>query len=143
MRAGADEIDVGAAVDLHATQKERVDAALSGAVEEFPPAVGHVAVRPAAEHTDLGPAATALPREPGGGGGYGGRGPDRDTAEALEHPGDDVDEERDSAGTHSAARRPFMTSASLAIRFSAQYSSKPSSLAARRAYSVKLSQSVS
>ena len=69
--------------------------------------------------------------------------PDRDAAQAFQHAGDDVDEKRSLSGTHSAARKPFMTSASLAIRFSPQYSSKPSSLTARRAYSAKFSQSAS
>ena len=120
VRAGADQIDVGAAVDLHAAQEEGVDTALSGAVEELPPAVGHVAPGLAAEQADLRPAATAFAREQGGCARNRRRGPDRDTAEARKHAGNDLDEERSLVRAHSAAMRPAPSSAAEPVTCAAQ-----------------------
>ena len=111
MIADAHQVDVGAAVDLHAAEEEGVDASLAGAVEELPPAVGEVALRAAAEQAHAGPAAAALAREQGGRRGNRRRRADRDTAEASEHAGDDVDQERRLLRAHSAARRPVTWSA--------------------------------
>ena len=66
--ADADEVDVALAVDLAAGQKEHVDAALAGAVEQLARAVGEEGVRAALQQRDVGapgraraPAARRLP----------------------------------------------------------------------------------
>ena len=57
------------AVDLPAGEKEHVDAALAGAIEQFAAAVGEEALAAAAEQRDVGPAVAALARQQRGGGG--------------------------------------------------------------------------
>src|SRR6516164_2646475 len=51
--ADADEVDVALAVNLSAREKEHVDAALAGAVEQLAPAVGEKALPAAAQQRDL------------------------------------------------------------------------------------------
>ena len=50
-------------VDLPAREKEYVDAALSGAIEQLPPSIGEERVPPAAKEGDVGLAAAACTRE--------------------------------------------------------------------------------
>src|SRR6516162_1260306 len=52
--ADADEIDIAFAVDLAAGEEEHVDAALTGAVEQFARAIGEESMRPAAEQRNVG-----------------------------------------------------------------------------------------
>jgi len=58
--ADADQIDIALAVDLAAGQKEHIDPALPGAVEQFASAVGEEGVLPAAEERDVRPAVAFL-----------------------------------------------------------------------------------
>ncbi len=81
--ADADEIDVAFAVDLSAGQKEHIDAALAGAVEQFARAVGEKGVSAAAEQRDVRPSMTAFAGEQRRGRRNGRGGADRDMAHIL------------------------------------------------------------
>src|ERR1700674_185740 len=61
--ADADEVDVPLPVDLSAGEKEHVDAALAGAIEQFASAVGEEGVRPAAEQRYVRPSMAERARQ--------------------------------------------------------------------------------
>ncbi len=91
--ADADQIDVALAVDLAAGEKEHVDAALAGAVEQFARAVGEEGVGAAAEQRDVRLAATALARQQRRRCRDRRRGADRDVAHVADQPADHVGEQ--------------------------------------------------
>src|SRR5258707_11675052 len=65
--ADRDEVDIGAAVDLSAREKEGVDAALAAAIEELASAIGKEVVPLARQQRDEGPPAPEMAREQRGG----------------------------------------------------------------------------
>ena len=108
--ADAHEVDVGLPVDLAAAEEEGIDPALRGAVEQLAPAVGERVVALAAEDRDPHAAAGALARQERRGAGDRRGGPDRDVAKAVQHSGQNVDQQllrppgAHSAGTRSATK---------------------------------------
>ena len=80
--AGADQVDVGLAVDLAAAEEEQVDAALAGEVEQLARALGEGVAGALVQQgeTDI---VTQLAHQPACGGGDGARGADRDVSRGL------------------------------------------------------------
>src|ERR1700728_2565985 len=91
--ADADQIDVAFAVDLATGEKELVDAALAGAVEQFARAVGEKSMGAAAEQRDVRLAAAALARQQSRRCRYRRRGADGDVAHIADQPADHVGEQ--------------------------------------------------
>ncbi|MDE2396698.1 MAG: hypothetical protein KGM91_14780, partial [Burkholderiales bacterium] len=90
--AGADEVDVGAAVDLAAAQEEGIDAAAAGEIEEFGAAVGPAVVAAAAQDRDPHARAVEAAREQGAGAWNRREHAHRDMAHPGEQVGDDAGE---------------------------------------------------
>ncbi len=86
--AKADEVDIGFAVDLDAAQKEDVDAALPGAVEELAAAIGEGVVAAAVEDRHLHALRALLLRQQRRRGRDRRCGADRDMAHALDPAGE-------------------------------------------------------
>src|SRR5215471_21740980 len=61
--ADAHKVDVGLAVDLAAGEKKHVNPTLTGAIEQFAPALGEEIMVAAFEDRHVRPAAAACPRE--------------------------------------------------------------------------------
>ena len=103
--ADADEIDVALAVDLAAGQKEHVDAALPGAVEQFARAVGEEGVRRGCRAARRKACRRPLAREQRRGRRNRRSGADRDMTHVADQPADDVGEQFLVAEMFQAARR--------------------------------------
>src|SRR6266566_3685588 len=88
--ADIDEIDIAFAVDLDAGQKEYVDAALAGAVEQFACAVGKERVRAAAEQRHERFATTPFSRQQRGSCGNRRSRANRNMTRVTDQPADDV-----------------------------------------------------
>ena len=110
--AGADQIDIGLAVDLAAAQKKGVDTALGGAIEQLDSAVGEKIVLARAEHDDAHrrqPARlVARPQQHGAGRGDRRGGADGDQA----HAGEQVRDRRDQDLARRRGRRAHATASS-------------------------------
>src|SRR6266446_2943059 len=131
--ADAYEVDVAGAIDLAAGQKEYVDAALARTVEQLASAVGEEIVLAALEQRHVGHPAAARPREQCRHGRNRRRIADRDVTHVADHARDHVGEEilvADGSGADIHAARRTWT-------YSSRYRANPSSVAARRAYSLR------
>src|SRR5258708_5182319 len=131
--ADAHEVDVAGAIDLATGQKEYVDAALARTVEQLAPAVGEEVVLAALEQRHIGHAATSRPRQQCGHGGNRRGIADRDVTRVADYARDYVGKEflvADGSGIDSHAARRTRT-------HSSRYRANPSSVAAKRAYSLR------
>ena len=95
--AGADQVDIALAVDLAAAEKERIDAALRGAIEQFDGAIGEEIMLARAEHDDAHPwqpaRLVARPQQHRAGGRDRRGGADRDQPHAREQIGNRSDQD--------------------------------------------------
>src|SRR6266446_3259034 len=131
--ADAHEVDVAGAIDLAAGQKEYVDAALARTVEQLAPAIGEEVVLAALEQRHIGHSATARLRKQCRHGGNRRGIADCDVTHVADHARDHVGEEflvADGRGVDIHAARRTWT-------YSSRYRANPSSVAARRAYSLR------
>ena len=145
--ADTGQVDVGLAVYLCAAEKERVDASLGGAVEQFAPAVGEAVVVSTSKNRDAKSLTAALAGEQRGSSGNGRCGTDRNVAQGLSSlhameaisssstPGSDILSRYPSDEVLRRREAPVM-------RCCIQ-SAKPSSLAANRVYSASSPSSAS
>jgi putative tricarboxylic transport membrane protein len=102
--ADADQIDVALSVDLAAGKKEHIDATLTGAIEQFAPAIGEEHVAAAAEQRHVRLAAAALACEQRRGCGDRRGIADRHVAHVADQPDDHVGEKFFGAEVHLRRR---------------------------------------